>query len=199
MKILIGTNNKAKVKKYGTILEKLEIEYCTPKDLNLDIDVEETGNTCEENSIIKAKAYYEIAKMPVLTDDSGLLIDKFSAENQPGVLVRRYNGKKLTDEELIEVYSKKIEEVGGDTTGAFVIAITIIDENGKIHTNVLRHERYFVSKPCEARIEGYPMNSLIYNRESKKYLAEEYEGEKIYKGSSFENDYTFIQSVLKNK
>lgn len=197
MKVLIGTNNKAKVKKYGTILEELGIEYCTPKDLNLDIDVDETGSTSQENSEIKAKAYYEATKMPVIVDDCGLLIDKFSPENQPGVFVRRYQGKRLTDEELIEIYSKKIEEVGGDTTGAFVIAITIIDENAKMYTNVLRHERYFISKPCEARTEGYPMNSLIYNKDTQKYLAEEYEGQKMYKGNSFENDYTFIKSVLK--
>jgi non-canonical purine NTP pyrophosphatase (RdgB/HAM1 family) len=197
MKVLIGTNNKAKVKKYGTILEELGIEYCTPKDLNLDIDVDETGSTSQENSEIKAKAYYEATKMPVIVDDCGLLIDKFSPENQPGVFVRRYKGKRLTDEELIEIYSKKIEEVGGDTTGAFVIAITIIDENAKMYTNVLRHERYFISKPCEARTEGYPMNSLIYNKDTQKYLAEEYEGQKMYKGNSFENDYTFIKSVLK--
>ena len=197
MKVLIGTNNKAKVKKYGTILEELGIEYCTPKDLNLDIDVDETGSTSQENSEIKAKAYYEATKMPVIVDDCGLLIDKFSPGNQPGVFVRRYKGKRLTDEELIEIYSKKIEEVGGDTTGAFVIAITIIDENAKMYTNVLRHERYFISKPCEARTEGYPMNSLIYNKDTQKYLAEEYEGQKMYKGNSFENDYTFIKSVLK--
>lgn len=197
MKVLIGTNNKAKVKKYGTILEELGIEYCTPKDLNLDIDVDEIGSTSQENSEIKAKAYYEATKMPVIVDDCGLLIDKFSPENQPGVFVRRYQGKRLTDEELIEIYSKKIEEVGGDTTGAFVIAITIIDENAKMYTNVLRHERYFISKPCEARTEGYPMNSLIYNKDTQKYLAEEYEGQKMYKGNSFENDYTFIKSVLK--
>ena len=197
MKILIGTNNKAKVRKYGTILDELGIEYCTPKDLNLDMDVEETGSTSEENSKIKATAYYEATKMPVIVDDSGLLIDKFSKEDQPGVFVRRYKGKKLTDEELIKTYSEKIEAVGGDTTGAFVIAITIIDEQGKMYTNILKHERYFVSKPCEARTEGYPMNSLIYNKDTQKYLAEEYQGEKIYKGNSFENDYNFIKSVLK--
>ena len=41
------------------------------------------------------------------------------------------------------------------------------------------------------------MNSLIYNKDTQKYLAEEYEGQKMYKGNSFENDYTFIKSVLK--
>lgn len=198
MKVLIGTNNKAKVKKYGTILNELKIEYCTPKDLNLDLDIEETGNTSEENSIIKAKAYYKATKMPVIVDDCGLVLDKLKPEEQPGVYVIRHNGKRLTDEDAIKFYSDKIKTIGGETTGAFIVAISIADEKGQIHTNVMRHERYFIDKPCKERTEGYPMNSLIYNKETGKYLAQEYEGKAIYKGNSFEKDYEFIKKVLKN-
>src|SRR5574344_2141772 len=111
MKVLIGTNNKAKVKKYGTILEKLEIDYCTPKDLNIELDIDETGNSSEENAIIKAKAYYEVARMPLIVDDCGLVLDKLSPQEQPGVYVRRNNGKRLTDEEMITLYSDKINKL----------------------------------------------------------------------------------------
>ena len=197
MKILIGTNNAAKVKKYGTILKELNIEYCTPKDLNLNITINETGITPEENSKIKAQAYYKATNMPVLADDSGLIIEGLPKEKQPGVYVRRKDGKRLTDEEWINEYSKLIENIGGEAEGAFIIAITIIDENGNAHTNCLRHSRYFVSKPCKARNEGYPANSLIYDKKTGKYLAEEYEGKNIYKGNSFENDYNFIKNTLK--
>lgn len=196
MKVLIGTNNKAKVKKYGTILNELKIEYCTPNDLNLHLDIEETGNTPEENSRIKANAYYEATKMPVIVDDSGMVLNKLPKEKQPGVYVRRHNGTVLSDEEIIDLYSKEIENIGGKTPGAFIIAVSVADEDGKIHTNVISHERLFVSKPCQARTEGYPMNSLIYNEETGKYLAEIYEGKNIYKGNSFEKDFEFIKSIL---
>lgn len=196
MKILIGTNNKAKVLKYGTMLSDMGIEYCTPKDINLDLEVNETGNTTEENSKIKAKAYYEATKMPVIVDDSGLIIDKFSPEDQPGVFVRRYKGNKLSDEELIQIYSQKIANVGGETEGAFIIAISIVDAEGAIHTHVTKHERYFISKPCEARTEGYPMNSLIYDKEAKKYLAEIYKGSNIYSKTSGKIEYSFIKETL---
>ena len=43
---------------------------------------------------------------------------------------------------------------------------------------------------------GYPMNSLIYNKEKQRYLAQAYEGENIYKGNSFENEVIFIKSVF---
>ena len=56
MKVLIGTNNKAKIKKYSTILNELQIEYCTPEDLKLNMDIAETGTTPEENSKIKGDA-----------------------------------------------------------------------------------------------------------------------------------------------
>ncbi len=199
MEILIATKNEAKIKKYSTMLNTLGIEYKTLKDFDINIEVEETGNTPKENSIIKAKAYYEVFDMPVLVDDSGLILDKLPPEKQPGVFVRRHNGRELTDEEIISLYSKEIEEVGGETTGGFVIATSIVDENGDIHTDELKHNRLFVSKPCQERNLGYPMNSLVYDKETNKYLAQIYEGSNIYKGSSFEKDLEFIKKVLIDK
>jgi non-canonical purine NTP pyrophosphatase (RdgB/HAM1 family) len=196
MEILIATKNKAKIKKYSTILNELGIKWITINDLGKDIYVEENGNTPKENSIIKAKAYYEAFKIPVLADDSGLILDKLPASKQPGVFVRRHNGKELTDEQIIELYSNEIEKVGGETTGGFLIAISIINENGEINTNEIMHDRLFVSKPCKERTIGYPMNSLIYDKETGKYLAQNYEGKAIYKGNSFGKDFEFIKSVL---
>lgn len=116
---------------------------------------------------------------------------------QPGVFVRRAsNGRRMSDEEMIKIYSKELEEVGGESTGGFVIAITIIDKNGNIHTNEEKHDRLFISKPCKERTPGYPMNSLIYDKETEKYLAQVYEGKNIYKGNSFEKDLQFIKSIF---
>ena len=134
MKVLIATKNKGKIDKYSTILKMLNVEYYTLEDLNININVEENGNTTTENAIIKARAYYDEFKIPVLTDDSGLVIDKLPVDKQPGVFVRRHNGKELSDEEIIDLYTSEIEKVGGESTGAFIITIAIIDENGNIHT-----------------------------------------------------------------
>lgn len=199
MKVLIATKNEGKIKKYSTMLSVIGIEYKTLKDFEDDIEVEENGNTPKENSIIKAKAYYQAYNMPVLVDDCGLILDKLPPEKQPGVFVRRHNGKVLTDEEMIQMYSKEIEDIGGETTGGFVIAITIIDKEGNVYTNEKKHDRLFVSKPCKEKTPGYPMNSLIYNKQTGKYLAQAYEGQNIYKGNSFENDLEFIKSVLGGK
>ena len=199
MEILIATKNEAKIKKYSTMLDVLGIKYKTLKDFNNNIDVIENGATPKENSMIKAKAYYKAFNMPVLVDDSGLILDKLSPEKQPGVFVRRHNGKELSDEEIISLYSNEIKSIGGKTTGAFVIAISIIDINGNVYTEETKHERLFVSEPCKERNPGYPMNSLIYDKQSNTYLAQIYEGKNIYKGNSFDKDLEFIKKVLIDK
>ena len=78
MKVLIATKNKGKIEKYSSMLKCLDIDFLTLNDIDLNIEVEENGNNTTENAIIKAKAYYRDADMPVLTDDSGLIIDKTS-------------------------------------------------------------------------------------------------------------------------
>lgn len=197
MKVLIATKNKGKIEKYSGILESLGIDYCTLEDINLDIEINENGNNTTENAIIKAKAYYERLKSPILADDSGLIIDKLPEDKQPGVFVRRHNGKELSDEEMIELYSSEIEKVGGESMGAFIISIAIIDGNGNIHTKETRHNRLFVSKPDSNRVPGYPLSSLIYDKETNMYMTEKKKkGIKIYTEATFGEEGEFIKSVL---
>lgn len=197
MKVLIATKNKGKIEKYSGILHALGIECRTLEDIDLDIEVNETGNNTTENAIIKAKAYYEKVNIPVLTDDSGLIIDKLPKDKQPGVFVRRHNGRELSDEEIIELYSKEIESVGGESAGAFVISIAIIDKEGNVHIKETEHRRLFVSKPDVNRIPGYPLSSLIYDKENNMYMTEKKKnGIKIYTQSTFGEEAEFIKSVL---
>ena len=200
MKILIATKNKGKIDKYSTILSKLSMDYYTLNDISLDIDIEEKGNTTTENAIIKARGYFEKVNTPVLADDSGLIIDKLPPEKQPGIYVKRHNGKELTDEEILNLYSKEIEEVGGESTGAFVISIAIIDKNGNIHTKETKHKRLFISKPDINRVPGYPLSSLVYDKETNMYMTEKKKkGIKVYEEDKFKDEYDFIKGVLKNE
>ena len=197
MKVLIATKNKGKIEKYSGILHALGIDYCTLENIDLNIEINENGNDTTENAIIKAKAYYEKVNIPVLTDDSGLIIDKLPKDKQPGVFVRRHNGRELSDEEIIELYSKEIESVGGESTGAFVISIAIIDKEGNIHTKETKHKRLFVSKPDSNRVPGYPLSSLIFDKETNMYMTEKKaKGIKIYNESSFGEEIEFIKSVF---
>ena len=197
MKVLIATKNKGKIEKYSSILKNLNIDYYTLDDIDLEIDIEENGKDTTENAIIKAKAYYEKLKAPLLVDDSGLIIDKLPQDKQPGPYVRRHNGKILTDEEIIELYSKELETVGGESTGAFVISIAIVDEGGNVYTKDTKHKRLFISKPDVNRVPGYPLSSLIFDKELNMYMTEKKnKGVKIYAENSFIEECEFIKSVL---
>jgi len=96
MKILIASNNKHKIIEFQAIFRTFDnIKLLTPKDLNIEIEIEENGTTFEENSIIKAKKYFEISKIPTIADDSGLIVPDLN--NEPGIYSARYAGIGSTD------------------------------------------------------------------------------------------------------
>jgi XTP/dITP diphosphohydrolase len=95
MKLVIASNNQKKL---------LEIRQCLPanfevfslNDLNIDVEIEETGQTFQENAAIKAKAIFEICKLPVLADDSGLEVEALNGA--PGIYSARFAGEPKNDE-----------------------------------------------------------------------------------------------------
>ncbi len=90
MKMLAATNNKHKLDEIKAILEQLNIEVISLKDAGIEVDVEETGTTFEENALLKARAIASISSLPVISDDSGLQV--FALNNEPGVYSARYSG-----------------------------------------------------------------------------------------------------------
>lgn len=113
MKVLFATTNQAKVGKYKEALKEKGIELITINDLDFKLDVNENGKDAIENAYIKAKAYYDVTKMPTIGMDNCLFIEELPKEKQPDTHVRRINGKELTDEEMIEYYTNLAKEYGG--------------------------------------------------------------------------------------
>lgn len=95
MKFVIATGNPGKVKDFNLILSMMGHEAVSLKDMGVLCDVEETGTTFKENSYIKAKAIYDIVKLPTIADDSGLCVDALNGA--PGVYSARYGGEGLDD------------------------------------------------------------------------------------------------------
>ena len=97
--IVIGTNNKGKLKEYKFFLSDF-FNVLTPADLGIDFNVAETGTTYEENSLLKLEFLRnKNLNMAILCDDSGLEIE--SLNNEPGVYSARYAGEDSTDRENI--------------------------------------------------------------------------------------------------
>ena len=87
--IVFASTNQGKLKEVNNILSKLNIVLHSQQEFNVP-EVEETGTTFVENAILKAKFATQYTDMPVLADDSGLVVDALDGE--PGVYSARYSG-----------------------------------------------------------------------------------------------------------
>ena len=87
MKVILASKNQHKLTELSAILSGLGFEIALESEYGLDIDVDETGTTFEENSLLKAEAVMKASGLPVLADDSGLMVD--SLDGAPGVYSAR--------------------------------------------------------------------------------------------------------------
>ena len=129
MKFVLATNNAKKLKEMAEILGKLGVEVVSPKELDIHIEVEETGTTFAENAMLKAKAICEAAGLPAIADDSGLCVDALNGA--PGVYSARYGGEGLDD---VGRYRLLLENLRGqlDRRGKFVSVVTACFPNGDV-------------------------------------------------------------------
>lgn len=159
MKIIAATKNKNKLREFKEILHGFEI--ISQEEAGIDIDVEETGTTFEENSMLKARAIYEKSGISAIADDSGLEV--YALGGAPGVFSARYGGEGLSDEERVELLLKNMENVPKEKRGArFVCAITLVSENGVI---TARGE-------CEGKINYAPIGENGFGYDPVFYMEE---------------------------
>lgn len=156
-KVIVASQNKNKIAELKAIFDKYGMEIIPRDDAGLPEDeVEETGSTCEENSLIKAKAVREMIACnddmkeyfdsPVIADDTGLWVDALNGE--PGIYSARYAGENATYKDN---YTKLIHELEGvpeeERTAHFITVITMLYPNG---------EKVVASGLCEGRIGTEP-------------------------------------------
>ena len=148
MKVVLASKNKHKLAEISQITRKFGIELVLQSDLGVDIDVEETGTTFEENSFIKAEAVMKATGLPALADDSGIAVDALGGE--PGVYSARYGfDDTLDDWGRLELLLKNTEHVpDGQRQAQFVCVITmvtpdgqVIQARGEIHGELTRQPR----------------------------------------------------------
>ena len=131
MKLVLASKNKKKLVEMNAILSQLGIEVCSEAEAGVDIDVEETGTTFEENSLLKARAVMEASGMPAIADDSGLCVTCLN--DAPGVYSARYGGEGLDD---VGRYQLLLANMRGqlDRSAQFVSVITCCFPNGDVIT-----------------------------------------------------------------
>ena len=92
--LVIATHNPGKVVEYRDLLKDLPIELLSLGDVGIETDVEETGDTFEENAWLKADTYSQLSGLLTLSDDSGLEVEALGRE--PGIYTARYGGERCT-------------------------------------------------------------------------------------------------------
>lgn len=165
-KILIGTTNPSKIKKYQDYLSDFDIEWYTLKDLGIETIPEETGLTPKENAEIKARYYGQFFDS-VICNDSGLYFLDFplDAPIQPGLYIRRVEGKELSDEEMIAYYSQLAHQHGGKILASYIQGVAVY-EQGELSSFVEYDEfnRYYAfylnDHIVDTYTPGWPLDAL---------------------------------------
>ncbi len=145
MKVVLASKNPHKLVEISKITEQFDIELVLESELGVDIDVEETGSTFEENSFQKADAVMRATGLPALADDSGIAVDALNGE--PGIYSARYGfDESLDDWGRLQLLLKNTEQVpDGRRQAQFVCVITmvtpegqVIQARGEVHGELLR-------------------------------------------------------------
>lgn len=174
MKVILASKNAHKLEELSAILGQLGFEIALESEYGLDIEVEETGTTFEENSRLKAEAVMRASGMPVLADDSGLMVDALGGA--PGVYSARYGHKSSDAERTAYLLENMIDVPDEARTAKFVCVITCLWPDGR--KIVARGE-------CPGRIlhevhgsNGFGYDPVFFVPEKGKTFAELLPGEK---------------------
>ena len=173
--IIFATSNESKSKRFSKGLKELGIEVLSLKDIDIKLDVEEDGNTAIENALIKARECYRLTKKPCMGMDDTLYMEGVPEEKQPGLFVRRVNGKSLTDEEALDYYTNLVKEYGvdGRINCKWIYGLAVINEKGEEATYTWsKDDFYMVSTKSNKINPGYPLNSISKYKRLDKYFTD---------------------------
>ena len=130
-KLLLATNNKAKVREYKSLLPDLPYDLVTLAEEGITTEVDEAGKNLEENARLKATVLATQSQLPALADDSGLEVDALGGE--PGPLSARYAGENASDRDRINFLLARLKGVPWEKRSArFRCVIAIATPDGKV-------------------------------------------------------------------
>lgn len=178
MKLLVGTNNKGKIKELNEFLTDLPVQLFGLSSFENISDVEETGVTFAENAILKANYYALQTGFWVLSDDSGLEVEALNGA--PGVFSGRYAGENATDEQRsIKLLDELAVTNDKSRRARFVCAMAISDKNGEI--------RFLAEGICGGKIALKPSGANGFGYDP------------IFIPDGFEQTFGELSSTIKHK
>lgn len=176
MKIILASNNKNKIREVKEILDDINVDILSMKEVGINIDIEENGSTFEENALIKAREVMKLTKCITMADDSGLEIDYLHKE--PGVYSARFMGHNTPYDIKNKALIDRLQGVEGkDRSARFVAAIAVVFPDGKEIVTRGTMEGTIAYKPCGTNGFGY--DPILFLPEYNKCSAELSSDEKI--------------------
>ncbi len=161
-KLLLATNNKAKVQEYKSLLQNLPFELVTLAEQGITTTVSEVGESLEENARLKATVLAAESHLLALADDSGLEVDALGGE--PGRLSARYAGEGASDRDRVDYLLAKLRGVPWERRSArFRCVIAIATPDGEVE---------LCSGECRGFITFEPMGEQGFGYDPVFYLAE---------------------------
>jgi XTP/dITP diphosphohydrolase len=130
MKLIFATGNKGKLKEVKKIFSNTKYEIISLDDLGFTGEIEETGKTFEENAFIKAETIFNKFKIPVIADDSGLMVKQL--DWRPGVYSARYAGENATYDDNNKKLLEELKPFPQPHLAKFVCCAVYVDEKEKI-------------------------------------------------------------------
>ena len=198
-KLLMATNNQAKVREYKSLLQNLPYQLVTLAEQGITTVVNETGETMEENARLKATVFAEQSRLLALADDSGLEVD--ALDGKPGPLSARYAGEGASDKDRVEYLLALMKDVPWQKRSArFRCVIAVATPDGWVE---------FCSGECRGMItfeprgvQGFGYDPVFYLPEMDKTMAElplEIKNQLSHRGQAAGKVYQVLERLKNNK
>lgn len=172
--IILATNNKSKVKEISEMMPGSDITFVSLADAGINVEVEETGTTFEENALLKAREICKLSGKPTISDDSGLEID--ALDGAPGIYSSRFMGEDTSYDIKNNALIEKLENVADpDRTARFRCCMALVLPDGREFVTEGAMEGIIAREPKGINGFGYDPILFIpeYNRTSAELSSEE--------------------------
>jgi XTP/dITP diphosphohydrolase len=156
-KLVLATRNQGKITEFRRILEELapgQIELIGVDQFPHLVDVDETGSTFEENSLLKARYTSEATGLPAIADDSGLCVDALNGD--PGIFSARWAGVHGDDRANVEKVLQQLADVPDEKrTARFMCVASLVMPDGRHQVAEGRFEGHILHAPVGENGFGY--------------------------------------------
>jgi len=173
-RLLIATTNAAKLSESRLLLARYPLQLVSLREMGIDQEPAETGATFAENALIKARFYFQLARLATLADDGGLEVDALGGA--PGVNSHRWLGPGASDQMLADEIVRRMAEVPEGRRGARIrCALALVyNRNGEAAEQVVEAaiEGVIARQVYHPVRSGFPYRAVLYLPSRGFYLAQ---------------------------